>query len=344
MSKRRRSNRRLSVENLECRTLMSATPFSTEISAADTHNLVAAAAPAGIAVPAGEFQGLSSAESSQLRALAARGNVNYQRATTPPPAFKDGSGNLIIHGCAGDDNVVVQNLTGKAGAALVVHKLGTSRNPVRPPQSFSGVKSIIFVGYDGNNTFTNSTSGRVALPVQAIGGAGNDTFKGNDNNDVFFGLGGSDTLTGGFGSDKLYGGTGKDALNAGPNSNGEMATTNVLKGGKGADRLEGGAGLDHLYGDDGDDWLRDDPGNGILWGGAGNDALYGHDKLGTRAGQRLEMHGGAGVDKLFVRRHLQRTYQPCSGDDYYDDAVYATRTTLLASLDTAFANVASWRS
>ncbi|MPR31657.1 hypothetical protein FS320_44275, partial [Microvirga tunisiensis] len=67
----------------------------------------------------------------------------------------------------------------------------------------------------------------------AIGGAGDDTIKGNTAGNHLDGRGGSDTLSGLDGRDTLSGGDGDDELNGG---NG----TDQLNGGNGVDQLNGG--------------------------------------------------------------------------------------------------------
>jgi Ca2+-binding RTX toxin-like protein len=87
------------------------------------------------------------------------------------------------------------------------------------------VKSILFNGGAGDDSFTNNT----AIRSIAHGGAGNDH------------------LTGGRGKDLLEGDAGND----------------VLDGRSGDDVLDGGAGNDHLNGDDGHDVLRGGPGRDV---------------------------------------------------------------------------------
>ena len=100
------------------------------------------------------------------------------------------------------------------------------------------VNLIIFMGFDGNDTFRNDSD----VPCDAYGGAGIDT---------------------------LYGGTGRDMLDGGDDGD-------FLYGGDDNDRLYGGAGPDFLAGEDGNDSLKPGLGEdefGVV-GGAGFDLLW----------------------------------------------------------------------
>ncbi len=84
----------------------------------------------------------------------------------------------------------------------------------------TGVKSIVFEGFNGSDAFTNNTS----LPAVAYGGSGNDVLTGG---------GGVDTQYGGYGNDSLRGNAGSDTL--------------VDVGGGHADNLQGGTGPDSFW-------------------------------------------------------------------------------------------------
>jgi Ca2+-binding RTX toxin-like protein len=68
----------------------------------------------------------------------------------------------------------------------------------------------LYAGGAGNDTFT--VAGFFPEPVNADGGAGNDTLTGGDGNDTIAGGGDDDTLTGGPGTDAIDGGPGNDDL------------------------------------------------------------------------------------------------------------------------------------
>jgi hypothetical protein len=316
---RNRKKRSLRFEHLECRALMSATPLATSVPASETPKETQAVSPAAISIAADEFHGLTSQESEQLRALAARGRADAAQGNTPPAATVTADGKLIIHGCKGNDEVVVG---GDRTQVTLSHKVNNQW--VVYGKKFAGVNEIVFIAYDGNNKFNNNTN----LPSQALGGAGVDAFYGSSYapKDTFFGLGGDDILNGYGGSDYLYGGTGKDTLTAGGQSSVDVGSTNILKGGKGNDTLWGSGGSDWMYGNDGDDKLSSPAGKHYLDGGAGNDTLWGQDYPGS--GVKLEMHGGAGTDKLIVKPGVYPEVV-WNRDDYYDDQIFGLRTSNL---------------
>ena len=142
-----------------------------------------------------------------MRGLAAMANLVAARGTSPPKAHVDARGTLIIHGCRGNDRV---ELVGNRGAQVAYTHFVNGRIVVHQ-QKFNGIRNVVFLAYDGNNTFINNTN----LPSKALGGAGVDRFFGGSGADVFYGLGGNDVLEGRAGSDRLYGGTGEDILRAG---------------------------------------------------------------------------------------------------------------------------------
>jgi Ca2+-binding RTX toxin-like protein len=90
----------------------------------------------------------------------------------------------------------------------------------------------------------------IALPLELLGGTGNDS------------------LTGSIGADSLVGGDGDDVLAGGPSN----------------DSLDGGAGDDTLRGNGGNDALHGDAGTDSLDAGAGTDFLYGGDGTDTILG------------------------------------------------------------
>src|SRR4029078_4394960 len=106
---------------------------------------------------------------------------------------------LVITGTAGDDSATVS----VSGKNVVVDFNGVT-------STFSKVRSIVFKGLDGNNTFVNNTS----LPSKAEGGSGNDALTGGAAADAFFGGAGDDRLTGMSGNHRLFGEAGDDPTNA----------------------------------------------------------------------------------------------------------------------------------
>ncbi|MBL4864639.1 MAG: cadherin-like domain-containing protein, partial [Rhodobiaceae bacterium] len=101
-------------------------------------------------------------------------------------AYTGGWADNKLHGRAGDDTLVDNNLAGEAK------------------------------GEDGNDTLYgrggNDTLDGGKGDDTLYGGSGDDTLKGGDGADILVGGGGNDTLTGGEGNDVLFGGTGDDLM------------------------------------------------------------------------------------------------------------------------------------
>lgn len=114
-----------------------------------------------------------------------------------------------------------------SGTNLRVVSRSTGEN-VDTIQSFPAarVNSILFLGRDGDDRFTNNT----AKGLTAHGGYGHD---------VLIGGSGADVINGEWGNDRLIGNDGNDQLNGGPDQD-------VLYGGVGGDILDGGSGRDFL--------------------------------------------------------------------------------------------------
>ena len=111
----------------------------------------------------------------------------------------------------------------------------------------AGITRLVFDLGEGDDGLTTQNS--VTLPVQADGGAGDDTLNGGA---------GSDGLDGDVGTDTLDGGNGPDTVH----------------GGEGADLVAGGNGSDQLFGDGGNDVFGGEGGNDDVSGGTGVDAYY----------------------------------------------------------------------
>lgn len=134
-------------------------------------------------------------------------------------SLASGSGNDILNGGNGTDWLA---FNGTAGATVDL-RITTGQN----------------TGY-GTDTITNIEN--------LSGGAGANTFVGNDFANSFLGFGGDDRLTGNGGDDMLDGGAGNDTL-------------------------DGGSGNDRLLGGDGNDTLLISSGNDTMDGGAGTDTI-----------------------------------------------------------------------
>lgn len=186
----------------------------------------------------------------------------------------------------------------------------------------------IVVGGNGNDTFHEEYA-----TVTAYGGAGADTFFGNETPTAvtqafFYGDAGNDTITGSRGQDRLFGGTGDDTIygeaaadviygNYGKDKLYGGADNDILIGGQGNDYLNGDAGDDQLLGEDGDDKLTDAYGNNIMVGGAGIDTITagnGNDSLDGGTGNDI-LTGGGGNDRLYGGED-DDTLTAGAGDDY----------------------------
>ena len=135
-----------------------------------------------------------------------------------------------------------------------------------------------------------------------IGGAADDTLRGDTENDDLYGGPGNDTLDGGGGWDYLYGGPGADTLTGGQGDD-------RLMGEEGDDTSDGGPGNDKIElpntGTDGNDVAKGGAGDDVVISGTGNDTIS----------------GGAGLDEV---RYTDRTAQVIAdldaeaGDDGVD--------------------------
>ncbi|MHC1999538.1 calcium-binding protein [Methylobacterium sp. CM6241] len=156
---------------------------------------------------------------------------------------------------------------------------------------------------------------------------GADLVYGNFGDDELFGNGGDDHLIGGSGADILNGGEGNNTasyqgssmgvivnLRANTASNGDaqgdtFVNIQNLGGSNHSDILMGDANANVLRGGTGDDTLRGYGGADTLRGGDGNDRL-----VITQAMAGVIVHGGEGVDKLFLQG--QDTFKFGSHDSF----------------------------
>ncbi|QDT13551.1 calcium-binding protein [Planctomycetes bacterium K23_9] len=173
--------------------------------------------------------------------------------------------------------------------------------------AWNDVKSLSFVGGDGDDTFVNSTR----LASVAYGNNGNDTLIGGSKTDVFHGGPDNDTLQGRSGNDELHGDYGDDVLDGGDGNDDLRGWygNDVLAGGDGNDYLSGYKGDDIIHGNGGNDTLKGHDGNDELFGDSGNDKIYGwkgddlldggsgNDYLSAWSGDDI-LVGGSGKDDL----------------------------------------------
>ena len=198
----------------------------------------------------------------------------------------------------------------------------------------STVTDIIFIGYAGDDTFTNF-SGRASSMYghlgndtliggtgddNLVGGPGNDVVQGNDGDDRIVGADGNDTLEGGDGNDRIFGtagqnmifgGSGGDTIYGSPDIDeihGDGGTDKIFALGgddtiyTGAGGIEGGSfdNGDLAMGHGGNDTIFGESGLDILWGGDGNDIMvggYGENRMHGQAGNDT-LTGGAKNDHI----------------------------------------------
>jgi Ca2+-binding RTX toxin-like protein len=127
------------------------------------------------------------------------------------PDGADNSGNDLIYGFGGDDN-----LNGGNGIDTM---LGGDGN-----DTISGGDGIDFLyGEAGDDTIFGDNGNDYLF-----GDAGNDNLRGGDGNDYLFGDAGDDFLFGNDGKDTLTGGLGADTFLPGDNSFSDNASTDVI--------------------------------------------------------------------------------------------------------------------
>lgn len=227
------------------------------------------------------FQRTSKISSSQYRELETRRMLAAVH-------FNPANGELTIAGDGGN-NVATTTLVGSLVRANLE---GTAVD-----YNANEVTKIIFIGFGGDDVFTNSTSIPSAMYGQdgndtLNGGSGDDVVVGGTGNDVLNGNGGNDRIVGALGNDTINGGTGNDRIfgSAGVNLIHGDAGDDVIYGGNEADTIHGDAGIDQIFALGGDDILYS--GTGGVAGSSGasqGDLLMGHGGNDT-------MNGGGGLD------------------------------------------------
>ena len=184
---------------------------------------------------------------------------------------------LSVNGTAGDDTIVVRNVSGNIevvlNGAVVASRPATAVAGVTLNAAagndrvdiLDGVPACNIQGGDGNDTINGG-----AAADYISGGNGDDVLSGGDGIDTIYGNFGNDQIAGGLKRDSLLGGLGNDTITGGDGPDTVLGGdgTDVLRGGKGADYMEGRGKSDTMYGG---------LGNDTLIGGAGADALYGED-------------------------------------------------------------------
>lgn len=203
---------------------------------------------------------------------------------------------------AGNDRVV---LRGVEQSATIDGGAGNDR--------LSGGKgNDVILGGDGNDRLLGRRG-----DDQLDGGAGRDALNGGGGADILIGADGNDRLTGGRGDDNIDGGAGDDRINGqqgndalkGGDGNDRIRGgrgDDVVEGEAGNDRLNGQSGADVVNGGDGDDTLTGDSSEDVLDGGAGENVIQdrpdaeGRPPGGPSEEQILERIN-AQIDRLFAR-------------------------------------------
>lgn len=212
-----------------------------------------------------------------------------------------------------------------ASASIVGDDLIARVDTVSKTIPVSSISDIVFIGYRGDDAFTNNTS----IDSSMFGHGGNDTLVGGSGNDNLVGGPGDDVVSGNAGDDRVVGASGNDTLNGGDGDDSMFGSSgqNIIRGddgndlifgGEEADELFGGAGIDRLFALAGDDILHSGPGgeaggsfdqgdlmmghagNDTFIGGGGMDIFYGGngDDVMTGGNGENRMHGQNGDDNL----------------------------------------------
>ncbi|MEL6105088.1 MAG: dockerin type I domain-containing protein, partial [Planctomycetota bacterium] len=185
-------------------------------------------------------------------------------------------------------------------------------------ETVRGVTRVIADGGDGNDSFV--VYGDLDLPVNFIGGSGDDeliggphadVLTGGGGDDLIQGHGGSDTILGGSGNDVLEGGEGDDDIRGGDRDDYILGGSgndvidaghgrDVVFGGHGMDTIDGGLDPDELYGGEGTDIICGGEGDDVVEGGAGDDSIHGDEGNDVLLGDSGDdfIHGGAGEDAI----------------------------------------------
>jgi serralysin len=155
------------------------------------------------------------------------------------------------------------------------------------------------------NAYTWSQNVGIAYSTvieNVLGGAGTDTFLGNDAANTLRGGAGGDSIAGGAGQDYLRGDDGNDYIVGGADFDDIHGNVgdDVAYGGRGGDWVVGGKDNDRLFGEDDNDIVYGNIGNDTCDGGAGDDVVRGgkdNDSVSGGAGADW-VSGDTGADTL----------------------------------------------
>lgn len=280
-SKRTHRTLRLSVEALETRRVLSASPGTATLTngelvicgtaADDSIGIVNS--PNGYVVVANflaENQVFTAADVTSITITGEDGNDRLIALDmTVPVTLEGGAGTDILFGGSaadtlrggdGDDYLYGRggddSLFGDAGADILLGHAGAD--------NLNGGDGDDFIfGNEGDDTIDGGAGADAVF-----GHAGNDSVTGGDGGDLLVGGDGDDTMFGNAGIDRIFGVDGSDQLDGG-------ADNDSVYGGAGADVVIGQAGVDQLFGGDGADALSGGSEDDMLVGGADDDVLIG---------------------------------------------------------------------
>lgn len=216
------------------------------------------------------------------------GTATATTEVTLQTVFQDENTGSVYFGGSNtaSDRIIVSPL---AGGGIQIQS-NVSGGPITRYRFFDFTEESRIVVSGNGGADTIMVSGKVTVPVEFHGGAGNDYLAGSILNDSLFGDDGNDTILGGLGDDLLEGGNGNDGLSGGDGND-------TLYGGAGSDTLGGNSGDDLLFGgNDVDKKLDGGDGNDVVFGEGPNDSLGAVPMSATPSSNTLS--GGNGNDVL----------------------------------------------
>jgi Ca2+-binding RTX toxin-like protein len=166
-------------------------------------------------------------------------------------------------------------------------------------EASSEITDIVFIGYDGDDTFTNLSS----LSTTMYGQLGNDTLIGGSGDDDLVGGSGNDTIQGLEGDDRIVGANGNDTLEGGDGNDRMFGTagTNTIYGGAGNDTIYGSPDVDEIYGEGGADKIYALGGDDIIYTGSGGveGGTFAQGDLAMGHGGDDTFFGSSGLDIFY---------------------------------------------
>jgi Ca2+-binding RTX toxin-like protein len=241
---------------------------------------------------------------------------NTAIVTLTRPLFLDVTGGVLtIHGSAGSDGIRLRPAATGGILVEMYTSLGVIRRVVRPEPPILRFTQVNIDLHAGDDWLDATLLG---IPVQVVGGAGNDRLKtglGNDTifgddetgdgtgNDVIDAGGGSNTVSAGGGNNVIRTGAGPDTISAGDGRQDirSGAGIDTIAVGSGESTIDAGGGNDLVTLAGGANWVQGGFGNDVLVGGSGADVLFGEGGkdllIGGLGSDYLD--GGLGNDILF---------------------------------------------